>query len=97
MIETIARQDGERSAVVVRVASIAAALPDSAYLTSLGLDVNGAGEMTGMAPRAATVVSALERRGAVIGPRLIGSAVRDLMGEGELERFAVTFGAGEPR
>jgi hypothetical protein len=94
MVETIEQQQGERTAIVRQVAMIAEAMPDSAYLTFLSLDGKGMGEMTGMAPRATSVVSALERRAAAVGPKLIGSAVREPMGGEELESFRVAFGPG---
>ncbi len=97
MIETIDRAGRERDRVLSGVIAIAVALPDSAYLTSLTLDREGRGSMTGAALQAAQVVAALDRDGAAIEPRLTGPAVRELIAGRERERFSVTFGPARVR
>jgi hypothetical protein len=90
MVETIERVQRERGIVLHRLAAITAALPDSAYLTSLDLR-DSAGTVSGLAPRAASVVAAFEQTPVVAAPRLSGPAVREAVSGKDLERFAVTF------
>jgi hypothetical protein len=93
MVELVADAEMRREETLARLAAIAGAVPDSAYLTSVVLDSAG-GTMSGRARESAGVVAALERRGAVPGPRLEGAAVRELAGGREWERFSIRFGGG---
>jgi hypothetical protein len=94
MIDALDQADQQRSAILGRLAAIVASLPDSAYLSSVTIDRQGVGTLTGAAPQAARVVAALDRDGAVAGPRLAGPAVRDANNGGPLrERFTITFGS----
>lgn len=92
LIETLDQSAAQRQAVAGRLARIAAALPDSAFLTSLTLDARGAGVLTGLARRAADVVARLDARGAVAHPRLDGPVLRETAAGKEWERFTITFG-----
>lgn len=94
MVETIEAAERERGGVLSRVAAIAVALPDSAYLTSLTLHRDGSGTVTGAALQAARVAAALDREGAAVSPSLAGPAVREVLGGRERERFTINFGPG---
>ena len=87
---TQAEQTRGRSLTVL--AAIAAALPDSAVLTSFTWRPDGCGVMSGLARRAADVVARLERSSTVAGPRLEGPVVREASRGREWERFTVVFG-----
>jgi Tfp pilus assembly protein PilN len=90
--ETIERSRAERGLVVGRLTALTAALPDSAYLTSLAIDLQGRGTATGGAPRATRVVAAWDHDGIAVGPRLAGPAVQEKVAGRERERFTITFG-----
>jgi general secretion pathway protein L len=94
MVELVAQAEAGREETLARLAAIAMAIPDSAYLTSIALDTAG-GTMSGRARESAGVVAALDRRGAVAGARLEGAAVRELAGGKEWERFSIRFGRGD--
>lgn len=79
------------------IGDIALALPDSAFLMSLEIDSSASGTLTGAAPRAAAVVTALDRSGATVNPRLVGPAVREMMPGRSVERFVVAFGRERAR
>jgi hypothetical protein len=91
MVQAVAEADRDRARTLGRLAAITAALPDSAYLTSLSLDERG-GTISGVAPQATRVVADLEKTFAIEAPRLTGPAVREVNGDAELERFSLTFG-----
>lgn len=76
------------------LARVATALPDNAFLTSAAWQPGEAGYVSGVAPRAAAVLAAIDRSGAVPSPRLEGAAVRDARAPGS-ERFTLRFGAEE--
>ncbi|HEU4700016.1 MAG TPA: PilN domain-containing protein [Gemmatimonadales bacterium] len=92
MVEAVDASVPDRGRITRTLAALTSALPDSAYLTSLGFDSAG-GVLTGVAPRAAEVLAALDRDDAVVDPRLEGPAVRELLGGRERERFTIRFGA----
>lgn len=94
LIETLDRASADRPAVAARLERIVAALPDSAFLTSLTLDATGAGVLTGLARRAADVVARLEASGAVTHARLDGPVLRETMAGKDWERFTIVFGEG---
>ena len=72
--------------------AVAAALPDSAVITSLNWKADGSGIISGLARRAADVVARLERSGELPGPRLEGPVVRETAGGRAWERFTIVFG-----
>ena len=94
LIEALDQSAAQRQAGAARLVRIAAALPDSAFLTSLTLDASGAGVVTGLAQRVADVLARLEARGAVVHPRLDGPVLRETAAGKEWERFTVIFGEG---
>ena len=92
LIATLNDASGGRASIAARLARISAALPDSAFLTSLTLDADGSGVMTGLARRAADVVARLQARGAVVGARLDGPVLRETSAGKDWERFTILFG-----
>ena len=97
MITTLEAAARRRGALTARAASVLAALPDSAYLTSLHLRDDATGEISGAARRPLDVVAALDRARAVAGPRLAGSGVRIPVGGQDYESFTVRFGPDSAR
>ena len=79
--------------MLLRLAAITRALPDSSFLTSLTLDERE-GTITGLARQAAGVVAALERESAIAAPRLTGPVVQEVNAGKELERFSLSFVTG---
>jgi hypothetical protein len=69
MVETIEEAERNRGRMLLSLAAITKALPDSSYLTSLTLDEHE-GTISGLARQAAGVVAALERDATIAGPRL---------------------------
>jgi Tfp pilus assembly protein PilN len=94
MLEAADRTEQERAAIASRLGTIAAALPDSAYLTTLSLDERAGGTLAGSARRASEFLERLERTGAAPGAELDGPVLREPRGGATWERFAVRFGAG---
>lgn len=97
MVETLDRASVARGLVAARAVAVAAAMPDSAFLTSLTLDATGRGELGVVARRAAAVLEALDQSGAVVSPRVEGAVVREAVAGRDRERFTVVFGPGGPR
>jgi hypothetical protein len=93
MVEAVERSDRERSAILRQLGAIAAALPDSAFLTSVAIQERG-GSMSGLARQATGVVAALERDQAIAAPKLVGSIVGEVVSGREMERFTVSFVRG---
>jgi uncharacterized iron-regulated membrane protein len=73
------------------LASLADALPDSAFLVNLRLNADGTGSMAGYAPRAAVVVTRLGRSQRFQDLALDGPVTREVLAGREWERFAVRF------
>lgn len=97
IMDALRAAGARRGDALSRLAATAAALPDSAWLTSFEDDGKGNGVLTGAAPRAAAVMAALERAGALSGPRLDGAAVRQASPAGPREGFTIRFGRDGPR
>ncbi len=93
MVEAVDRSNRERGTMLLRLAAITAALPDSAYLTSLVLEERG-GTMSGLARQATDVIAALERDSAIAAPKLVGAVVGEVIAGREMERFTVSFAPG---
>ncbi len=78
------------------IAALSAAIPDSAFLTSLEWSAAeggaGAGSLTGAGRHAVNVIAALERAG-MPQPRMEGAPVVDMSGAEPRERFLIRFGA----
>jgi Tfp pilus assembly protein PilN len=95
MVQALERSRREREALLSRLVRIGSALPDSSYLTSLALDSNGGGAITGAAREAARVVAALDQTEAAPSPRLDGPVIREVSGGRAWERFTVRFGRAD--
>lgn len=80
---------------VMTLFRIAAAIPDSAFLTQIRIDSAGVGLVAGAARRPATVLASLERDGGLRTPRFTGRTTSDLIGGRPVERFAIGFGGEE--
>ena len=93
-VRAVTRAEQTRGRGLALLGAVAAALPDSAVVTSLTWKADGSGVMSGLARRAADVVARLERSGALPGPHLDGPVVRETGGGREWERFTIVFGAG---
>ena len=92
LIETLNQAAAQRATVAAQLARISAALPDSAFVTSVTLDATGAGVITGLARRAADVLARLDARGVVTHPRLDGPVLRESTAGKDWERFTILFG-----
>lgn len=88
----IAGEDARRSHAARVLADLAAALPDSAFATSLRL-TSGQGAFAGYAPRAADAVRALERSGRFQRVAVDGPVTREAVAGRDrgAERFTVRF------
>lgn len=96
MTSAIARSSARQMAMARRMAALAAALPDSAYLVSLSLDSAGNGVIGGSAPAAALVMARLERAHGFGGIGLEGEPAQDGATSGR-ERFTLRVGTGVER
>jgi Tfp pilus assembly protein PilN len=90
-VRAVTQVEQTRGRSLALLGAVAAALPDSAVVTSLNWKADG-GVISGLARRAADVVARLERSGALPGPRLEGPTVRETAGGREWERFTIAFG-----
>lgn len=93
--ETIAvldHQQGNRTRVVALMSAIAGALPDSSFLTSLTLESDGSGRITGYASRASEVLARLDAAQVVTAPVLESQQARQPIGGRDMEAFSIRFG-----
>jgi hypothetical protein len=90
-LAAVAASERERSEVLQGMAAVVEALPDSSYLTTLELDLAGAGSMTGAASRTGDVVESLDAAQAIVGPRLVGTPATMSPGQRWLP-FTLEFG-----
>jgi len=89
-VEAVASVERSKGAALDVLAAVAAALPDSAVLTSFTWGAGAGGVLTGAAQRASDVVARLERAG-LQELRLEGPVVREAIGGRALERFTIVF------
>ncbi|MGH7526483.1 MAG: hypothetical protein ACREMX_07240, partial [Gemmatimonadales bacterium] len=93
MVETLDRAERDRLLLLSRLSAVAAALPDSAFLTALVVDLAGRGELSVVARRSAAVLNALDQaNGPAASSRISGSVVRETIGQRDWERFTIAFG-----
>jgi hypothetical protein len=92
MIVAINRDARRQHGTLGLIASITAALPDSAFLTSLTIEDGDRGFLGGYSRRASEVLARLESAGVLATPRLDGQLGREIIGGVEWERFSITFG-----
>lgn len=93
MIAAVQSDRARSSAMIHFLAAVTAALPDSAFLSSLTVDSAGRGFFGGFARRSSEVVARLERSAVVVAPRLEVQPGREVLGGTEWERFSITFGS----
>jgi hypothetical protein len=87
----------ERTRIPQQLIAIDGALPESAVLSVVSLNLDGDGSLSGSAPRALDVVAALDRRAAVVSPQLDGAPIKDPSSRPAHERFTIVFGARRVR
>lgn len=97
MLDAIEASVRERSTVPHQLLKLVEALPDSAVLTAVTIEIGGEGRATGLARRPLELVAELDRLGAVANPRLEGGTVREAVQGRAWERFTVGFGARSGR
>jgi len=90
-LATLSRAAAGRAHRVRVLADLAGALPDSAFLVSVRLDMDGRGSLAGYAPNAAHVLARLERAGAIAHGVMDGPVTREVIAGTERERFAIRF------
>ncbi len=92
MVESVAVLDRDRAALATRLNAVIAALPDSALLTRLDLDLSGGGALEGRAATAHQVGERLRAVGSLHDPRLTESGNRESAGGVAWERFSIRMG-----
>lgn len=88
VVETLEGAASARGRVLAHLAALAAALPDSAFVTRLDIDAGGSGEMS---------VTARPSAGVALGSRLQGAVVRETIAGRDWERFVIAFGPARAR
>jgi len=83
-----------RGQALATIARLQAAIPDSTVLTAYTWRADGSGFLAGSGRRASDVLAAVERRHAVLNPRIEGAIVRETLAGRDWERFTITFGTG---
>jgi hypothetical protein len=91
-VAAVTAAERERGRSLTVLTAITRALPDSSALTSLALNADGTGVISGAARRATDVVARLDRLGLLGGVRLEGPILREPIAGREWERFTVLFG-----
>ncbi len=91
MLETLDRAERDRLLLLSRLSAVAAALPESAFLTALVVGLGGRGELSVVARRSAAVLNALDQS------RINGSVVRETIARRDWERFTIAFGPDTTR
>ena len=95
MVARLDQESAHESDLVATLFRVAAALPDSAFLTQLRVDSAGVGLVAGAARRPAAVLAALEGRAGLTAPRFEGRTSPDMISGHPVERFAIGFGSRE--
>jgi len=96
MVLKLAEAKQSRGEALATLARVNRAIPDSAVLTSYTWRSDRSGIVAGAGRRAADVLAAIERSGAVASPRIEGAIVRESVAGREWERFTIVFGASSP-
>jgi len=97
MLNAIDGSVRNRGVITHRLLRMVQALPDSAALTTIHLDMHGEGRVTGLARRPLDVVADLERGQAAANPRLEGGTIREEVQGRAWERFTIGFGSRSGR
>jgi hypothetical protein len=87
----VADFSARRRSPTLLLASLTRALPVGTALVSFRMDSAG-GSVVALAPRAASVVSALERVPGVVAPEILGAVTREAAAGRQVERVTVRFG-----
>ena len=95
MVARLERESVHEGDLVATLFRVAAALPDSAFLTQLRVDSAGVGVVAGAARRPAAVLAALEGGAGLTAPRFEGRTSPDMVSGHPVERFAIGFGNRE--
>lgn len=94
-IQALGDASRTRGEGIAMIGAVTAALPDSAFLTSLTWYSDQSGLLTGVARRAGDVLARLERTHALPTPRFEGAVVREAFAGRDWERFTIKFGRSE--
>jgi hypothetical protein len=92
MLDAVASSTVDRLKLPLMVRAVTQSLPDSAFLSSLTLDINGVGSLSGAARRPREVVARLEHTPGVASPGLQGGTVLEEIENAPWERFTIGFG-----
>jgi hypothetical protein len=84
-----------RASPSLLLAEVTRALPQGSALVSLRVDSAG-GSLVALAPRAAPVLSALERVPGVTAPEIVGAVTREAAAGRQVERVGIRFGLAPP-
>jgi hypothetical protein len=86
----VAAFDGGRRSATLLLADLTRALPDSSAIAAIRVDTAG-GTLVALTPRAATVLSGIERVPGIVAPEIPGPVTREAVRGRELERLTVRF------
>jgi hypothetical protein len=75
-----------------RLADVAVAVPDSAFLSSLTISSDGRGVVTGYARQAAEVAASFDRSARIRTPKLEGHQTKEFLFGREWDRFTISLG-----
>ena len=89
-LDEVARFSEDRRSPLALLAALTAALPAASAIVTLKVDSAG-GTIVALAPRAALIVTQLERVEAIVAPEIIGPVSREVVAGRELERVTVRF------
>jgi hypothetical protein len=89
-LHALAEFAGTRHSAVMFLGGLARALPPDVMLVAVRLDSAG-GTLVALAPRAAQVMTPLERTPRVVSPEIIGPVTREWVGPAERERVTIRF------
>lgn len=90
VLDDVVRFDASRRSVIQLLTGLAEVLPERSALLTLRTDSGGA-TMAALAPRAAQVVTPLERLPGVTGVEIVGPVTREVVGTQQLERITLRF------
>ncbi len=92
LVAAVDAADSTRPDMRLRLARVLQSVPDSAYLSSLTLDLTGTASVSGVAREAAAVVVALEEKAGLSSVHLEGAPLIDGTGGRRWERFSAQAG-----
>lgn len=92
MLRAVDRAQSQRYQIARQLLAVSRALPESSFVTSLRLSLDGSGAITGEAADPLAVVAALERSEFLAQPRLERTPLRDPGGPGGWTRLAILIG-----